>query len=282
MKRALRSALRSLGLEVRRVGRKPAADAVLCDSPREALLRLREGERTLINAPIRLLLRPNGWKFGPDAWNPFTQAAREFLDEPGTTYADSILCRYDRTVQPANAREAVIGLDTPLEPLESLPASCITGRHGNAGRQMSCMPRCSGSTRPISRNMARPARSGFRDQAGRISGRSMTTSEGSNMGGSGGRSCRSGPGDFSGSAACRLSMSSSATWSFGFLSAAAFTASPRSTRLGTRTSRSSRLPHGPSMSRTPATGTMCAADTGPNTRRSDTSRTCSIATRGRR
>ena len=120
MRKAIRIALRRFGFEVRRIPRMRSKTLTLCETPTEALHRMREGEKAIINSPTEMLLRPNGWKFGPSAWNPFTEAAREILDFPGISYAESVLCQYYRVFQPNNAREAVVGLKDKLEPLEGL------------------------------------------------------------------------------------------------------------------------------------------------------------------
>ena len=118
----MKSFFRKFGLEVKKLPRLSSAEPVLCDDPMEVLHRMRDGEHALLNCPVELLVRPNGWKFGPTSYNPFSESAREIISCPDVSYRGSALERYYNAFRPTTAREAVLGLDAPLRPLEGLAA----------------------------------------------------------------------------------------------------------------------------------------------------------------
>lgn len=122
-KTILKALLASVGLEVRRIQRKPESAAVVPD-----LLETHHlnncGIRASFLCPLSKCVILNGFSLSPDGWHPFVAAADEHIDSGPSPvpYQGSFLERYYATWQPSNALEALIGATKGPEELVRYPA----------------------------------------------------------------------------------------------------------------------------------------------------------------
>lgn len=121
MKALIKSSLRALSLEVRRIDPHEAAPPVY-QCVNETQTKINSGQPAAYLCPIGQLCIFNGCSLSAKAWHPFVAASKEYLDGHQKTYAGSTLERYYRRWQPSNALEALIApIDEPSA-LSGLPA----------------------------------------------------------------------------------------------------------------------------------------------------------------
>lgn len=108
IKKTIKTLLRKANLEIRQIpeGRRPPK---LFDDPLEVIHKINSHEPAALNCPLSECVAFNGLAFSEQAWHPFVQAAKEYIDTGVRNYEGSSLEKYYDRWQPNNAREALIG-----------------------------------------------------------------------------------------------------------------------------------------------------------------------------
>jgi len=127
MKKVIKSALKSAGIEINRIPQKKISQREndllpIFDEPLAALAYEHAGHKAAFNCPLKLTLKSNGLSYSPDSYHPFVETLKEYESGKITTYEGSLLESYYRTHQPYNAAEAIIGFDKSPEFFKSQPA----------------------------------------------------------------------------------------------------------------------------------------------------------------
>jgi hypothetical protein len=110
---SVRTALRSVGLEVRRVPQlSPAEPVPIADDPSAALHRARSDVRTAFDCPLSIARDTRGFSFAADGWHPWVAELRDQDRRAGGAEpAPALLQRYFGSFQPRDALEALAGFE---------------------------------------------------------------------------------------------------------------------------------------------------------------------------
>lgn len=121
IKTLIKSTLRALSLDIRRIEKTAAAPPVYQDV-QETHTRLNCGQPAAYLCPIGKLCTFSGFSLGSKGWHPFVVAVNEYLHGHRKTYSGSMLEKFYNSWQPADALEALIApIDGPAL-LRQLPA----------------------------------------------------------------------------------------------------------------------------------------------------------------
>src|SRR5690625_6528946 len=113
IKTLIKSTLRALSLDIRRIEKTAAVPPVYQDV-QETHTRLNCGQPAAYLCPIGKLCTFSGFSLGSKGWHPFVVAVNEYLHGHRKTYSGSMLEKFYNSWQPADALEALIApIDGP-------------------------------------------------------------------------------------------------------------------------------------------------------------------------
>lgn len=117
------SVLRRFGFEIVRSARQPAGLVVppLRDSPIEALISHRLGERAAFLCPVDRIMMLNGFGFGSNSWHPFSATLADCLKHGTREYPGSTLHHFYARWQPRAGSDAIAGFHHAPDCLAAAP-----------------------------------------------------------------------------------------------------------------------------------------------------------------